>query len=65
MDNKSDENIKQATIEANKLEIKSEKQYFDEKMMILTEEFKAMPTSTTTSMMDQINMSKSSSDQRN
>ena len=44
MDNKSDENfiIIQAAIESNKQDMKSNKQYSDEKMMNLTEDFKAM-----------------------
>ena len=50
MDNKSDEKltIMQATIEPKNQEIKVNKQYSNEKMMKLTEDFKAMLTSTIT-----------------
>ena len=67
MDNKSYEQfiIIQSTIEANKQEIKYNKQYYDEKMMKLIKYFKAMLSSTITSMMDHINMSKSSPPQKN
>ena len=44
----------QATIDANKQDIKFTKQDSDEKMMNLTEDFKAMLTSTIKSKMDQI-----------
>ena len=42
MDNKSDEQfiITKASIEANKQEIKANKQGYDEKMIKLTEDFK-------------------------
>ena len=61
MDNKYDEQfiIMQATIKSNKQEIKSNKQDSDEKMMNLTEDFKAILASSITSMMDHINMYKS------
>ena len=57
MDNKSDEQllIIQATIEATR-------QDSDEKMNKLTEDFKAIITSTIASIMDHISMSKSSTD---
>ena len=55
MDNKSDDHllIMQATVEANR-------QYYDEKMNNLTEDFTAMITY----MMDQIKISKSSPDKK-
>ena len=46
----------QATIEANKQDMRSNKKDYDEKMMNLTEDFKAMIESTITSMMDHIKM---------
>ena len=57
MDNNSDEQfiIMQAKIESNKQETKTNKQYSDEKMMNLTEKFKAMIESSITSIMDHIN----------
>ena len=60
MDNKYDEQfiIMQAKIETNKQYMKTNKQDSDEKMMKLTEYFKAMLTSTIVSMMDHINMLK-------
>ena len=66
MDNKSDEQfiIMQATIETNKQDMRSNKQESDKKMMNTTEDFKSMLTSTITSMMDRINMSKYSPSQR-
>ena len=54
----------QATIEANKKEMKSNKQDSDEKMMKLTEDIKEILASTITSMMDQINILKSSPAQK-
>ena len=44
MDNKSDEQfiIMQAATEANKQEMKSNKQYSDEKLKFIPEDFKAM-----------------------
>ena len=44
----------QATIDANKQDIKFTNQESDEKMMKLTEDFKAMLASTIKSIMDQI-----------
>ena len=54
----------QATIESNKQDMKTNEQECDEKMINLTEEFKSMLTSSITSMMDQINKSKSSPDKK-
>ena len=66
MDNDSGEQfvIMKATIEANKKNIETNNKYYDDKMMKLIEYFKAMLTSTITSMMDEINMSKSSPAQK-
>ena len=52
--------VMQATIEANRQEIKANNKYSDEKMLKLAEDFKSMITSTITSIMDLINISKSS-----
>ena len=49
-----------ATIEANKQDMKANKQDFDEKMMNLTEDFKLMLASTITSIIYQNNVYKSS-----
>ena len=59
MDNKSDEQLltMQAIIEANRQES-------DEKMKKLSEDLKAMITSTIIKMIDQINISKTSQDQK-
>ena len=53
MDNRSDYQliIMQATIEANKQKMKTNKQYPDHKMMKVIEDFKAMIISAVTSMM--------------
>ena len=51
------------TIEANKKEMKSNRQDSGDKKMKVTEHFKAMPISAIISMMDHINMYKSSLDQ--
>ena len=58
MDKISDEQfiIMQSKIEVNKKDMKSNNQDSDEKMMKLTEDFKAMLASTITSMMNQINI---------
>ena len=57
MDNKSDEQfiIMQAAIEANKQQMKNNKQDSDEKMMKLTEDFKAVIASSITSITYHIN----------
>ena len=54
MDNKSDEQflIMQGSIEANNQEMKSNKQYSDDKMIKVTSDFKSIITSAITSMMD-------------
>ena len=58
MDKISDEQfiIMQSKIEVNKKDMKSNNQDSDEKMMKLTEYFKAMLASTITSMMNQIDI---------
>ena len=66
MDSKSEEQfiVMQDIIEANKEEMKSNKQDYDEKIMNLTEYFEELLTSTITSLMDDINISKSSQFQK-
>ena len=54
----------QDTIEANNQEMKTNNQDSDEKMMKLTEDFKAMLASTIKSIMDQINTLESSPTQK-
>ena len=54
----------QDVIEFNKKDMKTNKQYFDEKMMNITEDFKEMLASSTTSIMNQINTSKYSPSQK-
>ena len=66
MDNKSGEKfiIMKYANESNKKEMKYNKQYSDEKTMNITEDFKEMIVSSITSTTDQINMLKSSPDQK-
>ena len=65
MDNKSDKHliVIKYTIEANKKEMKSNRQNSGDKMMKVTEHFKEMLVSAIISMMGHINMYKSSLDQ--